>query len=127
MLVEEGLRCPNAGNMSKWGTGKTLREMYRMMFPVYHIAGAQQNDATVTVPSLATAHIGNGHSEPSVVAAQNMWIAHALGSCNGIAADNGLAIVQWTIVETVVADGITNLLLLRGIACEIYKEIMGGC
>ena len=127
MLVEKCLRCPNAGNMSKWGTGKTLREMYRMMFPVYHIAGAQQNDATVTVPSLATAHIGNGHSEPSVVAAQNMWIAHALGTCNSITAYNGQTIVQWTIVETVVADGITNLLLLRGIACEIYKEIMGGC
>jgi hypothetical protein len=50
-----------------------------------------------------------------------------MGSCNGIAADNGQTIVQWTIVETVVADGITNLLLLGSIACEIYKEIMGGC
>ena len=126
LLVVERLGCPDAYHFGERCACKAIGEVDGMVFPMHQVPRAHQHDAPVAAPSEGAAHIGYRHTEPTVVASQDMRVAHTLAEGYGIAAYYRLSVIQGRIVETVVAHGIAYLLLLGCIACEIDKEIMGG-
>ena len=84
----------------------------------------KQHHAAVAGPSQTGAHIGGHHIKClSILAAQDVWVTHALGECDRVAGDDGIAVVERGIVVAIVAEGIADLLVLRSIAVEISEEI----
>ena len=122
-MVVDGLWCPNTNHVLPL-LGITRGEVDSRMRPVDEIGTLQQHHTTITTPTIGRTHIGDHHIEClTILATQNMRIAHALGKGDGIALDDRHTIIQRRVVVTIVTQGVANLLVLGVVTIKIGEEV----
>ena len=124
LLVIDGLGSPHTGYASKVLSLIPLGEMHGVMLPMDEVTRLHEHDATVAAPSQGRAHIGGHHEILPILSAQDVRVTHTSREGNTVRGHHRIATIEGRIVETIVAYGISDLLLLRFVTSEIHKEIL---
>ena len=124
LLVIDGLGSPHTGYASKVLSLIPLGEMHGVMLPMDEVTRLHEHDATVAAPAQGRAHIGGHHEILPILSAQDVWVTHTSREGYAVRGHHRIATIEGRIVETIVAYGISDLLLLRFVTSEIHKEIL---
>ena len=109
--VPDGLRCPHTCHFGPCRARISGGEVDGGVRPVDQVLRAHQHHTAVTVPSQRALHVGHGHIEPAILAAQDMRVAQSAHLADAVGS-NHAAIVQRIIRIAIARECIVDVLVV---------------